>query len=69
MSKILIVDDDREIASLIGDSLYDAGYDVKKQPKNWLESFEALKDVIRLSSEKKKIIFIDELSWIWCYTR
>ena len=25
-------------------------------------AFEALKDVIRLSSEKKKIIFIDELS-------
>ena len=45
-------------------SLKDAGYDVKKQPKNWLEAFEALKDVIRLSSEKKKIIFIDELSWM-----
>ena len=45
-------------------SLKDAGYDVKKQPQNWLEAFEALKDVIRLSSEKKKIIFIDELSWM-----
>ena len=45
-------------------SLKDAGYHVKKQPKNWLEAFEALKDVIRLSSEKKKIIFIDELSWM-----
>ena len=29
MSKILIVDDDREIASLIGDSLYDEGYEIK----------------------------------------
>ena len=28
MSKILVVDDDKEIASLIGDSLYDEGYDV-----------------------------------------
>ena len=45
-------------------SLKDAGYEVKKQPQNWLEAFEALKDVIRLSSEKKKIIFIDELSWM-----
>ena len=27
MSKILIVDDDREIASLIGDRLYDEGYE------------------------------------------
>ena len=30
-------------------SLKDAVYDVKKQPKNWLDAFEALKDVIRLS--------------------
>ena len=29
-----------------------------------MEAFEALKDVIRQSSEKKKIIFIDELSWM-----
>lgn len=28
MSKILIVDDDKEIASLIGDSLYDEGYEI-----------------------------------------
>ena len=28
MSKILVVDDDREIASLFGDCLYDEGYDV-----------------------------------------
>ena len=45
-------------------SLKDAGYEVKKQPKNWLETFEYLKDLIRKSSEKKKIIFIDELSWM-----
>ena len=45
-------------------SLKDTGYEVKKKPQNWLEAFEALKDVIRLSSEKKKIIFIDELSWM-----
>lgn len=45
-------------------SLRDAGYEVKKKPKNWLEAFEYLKDLIRKSSEKKKIIFIDELSWM-----
>ena len=28
MSKILVVDDDKEIASLIGDCLYDEGYEV-----------------------------------------
>lgn len=27
---------------------------MKKQPKNWLEAFEYLKDLIRKSSEKKK---------------
>ena len=35
-------------------SLKDAGYEVKKQPQNWLEAFEALKDVIRLSSRKEE---------------
>lgn len=33
-------------------------------PKNWLEAFELLKDVIRSGTEKKKIIFLDELSWM-----
>ena len=28
MSKILVVDDDKEIASLLGDCLYDEGYEV-----------------------------------------
>ncbi len=32
--------------------------------KNWLEAFEDLKDLIRSSPEKKKTIFIDELSWM-----
>jgi hypothetical protein len=33
-------------------------------PKNWFEAFELLKDVIRQSKDKKKTIFIDELSWM-----
>ncbi len=45
-------------------SLKDTGLKVNKLPKNWLEAFEYLKDVIRKSTEKKKIIFIDELSWM-----
>jgi predicted AAA+ superfamily ATPase len=36
----------------------------KKRPSNWLEAFEDLKDLIRESSEKRKVIFIDELSWM-----
>lgn len=45
-------------------SLKDAGCKVDKKPENWLEAFEYLKDLIRSSNEKKKIIFIDELSWM-----
>lgn len=45
-------------------SLSDAGLRIKKNPKNWLESFDYLKDVIRQSTERKKVIFIDELSWM-----
>ena len=45
-------------------SIKDAGIEPKKKSKNWLEAFELLKDVIRESSEKKKVIFIDELSWM-----
>ena len=45
-------------------SLKDSGYKFKRKPENWLEAFEGLKDVIRDSQEEKKIIFIDELSWM-----
>lgn len=45
-------------------SVKDAGITVKRKRKNWLEAFEDLKDVVRASTEKKKIIFIDELSWM-----
>ena len=45
-------------------SIRDAGVETGKKAKNWLEAFEKLKEVIRVSSEKKKVIFIDELSWM-----
>ena len=45
-------------------SMKDVGYHYKRKPKNWLEAFEGLKDLIRQSNEKRKIIFIDELSWM-----
>ena len=44
-------------------SVKDAGGNAKKR-KNWLEAFEDLKDLIRNSTEKKKVIFLDELSWM-----
>lgn len=45
-------------------SLKDAGYIAKRKPNNWLEAFENLKDLIKQSNEKKKVIFMDELSWM-----
>lgn len=45
-------------------SLKDAGYDCKKSPGSWLEAFELLKDFLRSNIERKKVIFIDELSWM-----
>ena len=41
-------------------------YGLKKAtlPRTWLDAFDDLKEIIRQSDEKKKIIFIDELPWI-----
>ena len=47
-----------------GASIRDARVSGDRKIKNWLEAFEELKEVIRTSTEKKKIIFIDELSWM-----
>lgn len=45
-------------------SLADAGYKVGATPKNWIEAFDMLKDLIRNSTETKKVIFIDEMPWM-----
>ena len=34
------------------------------KPGNWLEAFELLKDVVQNAREKRKVIFLDELSWM-----
>lgn len=52
-----------QLAAFSG-ALKEAGMKVPTLPRNWLEAFELLKDLIRQSKEKKKIIFIDELSWM-----
>lgn len=46
------------------DSLVAAGADKLPVPKNWSEAFIALQNFLAQSDDKKKIIFIDELSWI-----
>jgi len=41
-------------------------YGMKKAPlpKTWLDAFDLLKDIIRQSADRKKIVFIDELPWM-----
>ena len=34
------------------------------KPRNWLEAFELLKELIRNSPEERKVIFLDEVSWM-----
>lgn len=45
-------------------SLADAGLKVGTAPKSWIEAFDLLKDLIRNSTESKKVIFIDEMPWM-----
>ena len=45
-------------------SIKDAGGTFSNKAGNWLEAFEDLKDLIRSSKEERKVIFLDELSWM-----
>ena len=45
-------------------SLELSGCHLKKKPESWMEAFNALRGFITLSDKEKKILFIDELSWM-----
>ncbi|MBQ9606828.1 MAG: AAA family ATPase, partial [Lachnospiraceae bacterium] len=45
-------------------SIKDAGGYPNEDVKNWMQAFEDLKELIKASREQKKIIFLDELSWM-----
>jgi len=45
-------------------SLRDAGLTMSKNSSDWFAAFENLKELLRKSTEKRKIVFIDELSWM-----
>ncbi|MBQ9010765.1 MAG: ATP-binding protein [Clostridia bacterium] len=50
---------------LFYESLLDAGLPKSEpQPQNWFDAFALLKAVVRGSSQKKKVLFLDELSWM-----
>lgn len=46
------------------DSLKTSGYKITNKPKDWFEAFSLLKEFIAGSKNKKKVIFLDELSWM-----
>ena len=35
-----------------------------QQPKDWYETFDLLKDVIKRSRQRRKVVFLDELPWM-----
>ena len=45
-------------------SLTDQGYIPPRIPRNWLEAFQSLSAYIKSRTEKKKVIFLDELPWM-----
>lgn len=45
-------------------SLIEHGYDDCPEIRNWYKAFDALKEVINVSQDSKKVIFIDEMPWL-----
>ena len=45
-------------------SLREAGYDDCPVPTSWIEAFSLLSTLLNNSSDKRKIVFIDELPWM-----
>ena len=66
ISNLSILNESRKQAQLdkFEESLADAGYKCPEHLRSWNEAFNGLKEVINRSKDKKKVIFIDELSWM-----
>lgn len=54
----------KEQITAFENAIRDAGGEITGESRNWMDAFENLKALIRKSHEKKKIVFIDELSWM-----
>lgn len=46
------------------ESLKEYGYEDAPLPQTWLEAFSLLKQIVKNSRARKKVIFIDELPWL-----
>jgi len=54
----------KEQLRAFGDSLREWGSDFKDSPKDWFDAFNLLKSVITKSALKRKVVFLDELSYL-----
>lgn len=54
----------KEQLGAFGDSLREWGSDFKGSPSDWFEAFNLLKVVIAKSTQKRKVVFLDELSYL-----
>ena len=54
----------KEQLGAFGDSLREWGSDFKGAPRDWFEAFNLLKVVIAKSPQKRKVVFLDELSYL-----
>ena len=54
----------KEQLGAFGDSLREWGSDFKGAPRDWFEAFNLLKAVIVKSAQKRKVVFLDELSYL-----
>ena len=54
----------KEQLRAFGDSLRDCGADCRENPADWFAAFNMLKNVIGRSKAEKKVVFLDELSYL-----
>ena len=54
----------KEQLRAFGDSLRECGLECGGNPADWFEAFNLLKDVIVRSGAEKKVVFLDELSYL-----
>lgn len=54
----------KEQLNAFGDSLREWGSEFKGAPKDWFDAFNLLKAVIMKSNQKRKVVFLDELSYL-----
>ncbi len=66
ISNLSLKNESRKQAQLdkFAESLAEAGYKVPGRLDSWNDAFNGLKEVIKRSKDRKKVIFIDELSWM-----